>query len=315
MENVILVVDPFPESFISALNETGAKVIYEPALDREEVLARLALTDILIINSRIKLDADAIAAAPRLRLVCRAGVGLDHFDLQTLQARGIRVFSTPGANAIPVAEQTVGMLLAMLHHICTANQEVRSGSWLREQNRGTEIYGKTVGIIGYGNTGSRVAERLLSFGCRILVYDKYRQGFGNEKIIECDWHTIQQEADILTLHVPLTPETHHLVNSQMVEGFHRPFWLLNLSRGPVVDTNALVEGLESGKIRGAALDVLENERPDTWNSQERGLMARLFVFRDAIFTPHIGGWSHESLVRINELILSEVKAMIKQMQG
>lgn len=302
----LLLIDRFPENMLEKLRLLPVRVDYKPEWRREEVIVAMPETDILVMNSKVKVDAELLAQSPRLQLLCRAGVGMDHFDLPLLAERGVKVFNTPGANAIPVAEQTLGSLLSLLHNVNRSDRQVRQFSWKREENRGFELFGATVGIIGYGNTGSEVGKRLQGFGCKVLAYDKYKSGFAPGHVEECQPERIFEEADILTLHVPLTDETHHLFDAAYLAQFKKPVWLLNLARGPVVDPDALIEGLASGKVLGAALDVLENEKFATLSPVQKSRLETLMDNDRVIFTPHIGGWSHGSLQRINDRIVAEV---------
>ena len=305
----ILVIDPFPEQVIAELEALG-NVDFVPALSREEVLLRLPEAEVVVMNSRIRMDAEALERAGKLRLLCRAGVGLDHFDLPLLEKMGVKVVNAPGANAQPVGEQTVGMLLSLMHRINFANREVRQFEWNREANRGTELMGKTVGIIGYGNTGTATANCLRGFGCRILAFDKYKSGFGNEFVEEVEREVLFEKADILTLHIPLTHETNAYADEVFFDRFYKPIWFLNLARGPITDLQGLLNALVSGKVKGAALDVLPNEKMHTLTPAERSLMNQLYATKRVIITPHIGGWSHESLIRINNRMVQAVKEYV-----
>ncbi len=302
----ILLIDPFPEQMLVKIATIGHPFRYEPNWTKAEILANLADIDILVMNSKVNADEELLKHGPRLKMICRAGVGMDHFDLPLLERRGILAFNTPGANAIPVAEQAVGMLLSLLHNIVRADREVHAWKWQRESNRGNELSGKTVGIIGYGNTGSAVARCLSGFGCRILAYDKYKTGFANETVQEVGLNQIFDEADILSLHIPLTEETDGWVDAAFFSRFKKPIWFLNLSRGPITPLLGLIHALESGKVVGAALDVLENEKLDTLSADQRGHLSILLEHERVIITPHIGGWSFESLERINDRIVDAI---------
>lgn len=306
----ILVVDSFPEVFLTELHTLSPAVTYAPDLSREEILEHLPEVEVLVINSRIKLDEEALGKAGKLKMVCRAGVGMDHFDLPLMEKMGINVVNTPGANARPVGEQTVGMLLNLMHRISFANEEVRVFQWNREANRGTELGGKTVGIIGYGNTGTATGNCLKGFGCRVLAYDKYKSGFGNDQVEEVDMQQLYEQAQVVTLHIPLTEETHQLANDAFFDQFHHPIWFLNLARGPITDLQALLSAIESGKVLGAALDVLPNEKMHTLTPEEKALMIALYETGKVIMTPHIGGWSHESLKRINDRLLEAISRLL-----
>lgn len=308
----ILMIDAFPDSMVDKLRALGHPVRHEPDWTREQVLANVAEVDILIMNSKVNADRDLLDAAPRLKMVCRAGVGMDHFDLPLLAARGVVAFNTPGANAIPVAEQAMGMLLSLMHRIARANAQVHEWKWLREENRGTELYGKTVGIIGHGNAGTRMSRCLSGFGCRTLAYDKYKSGFGDQAVEEVSLEQIWAEADVLSLHIPLTDETDRWIGADFLARFRKPIWLLNLSRGPILPLEGLITALEAENVIAAGLDVLENERLDRLSPDQRQRLERLFRDDRVIFTPHIGGWSHESLVRINDRIVQAVAEFVAE---
>jgi D-3-phosphoglycerate dehydrogenase / 2-oxoglutarate reductase len=307
----ILVIDAFPDRMIQQLKALGHPVRYEPQWNKADILANLQEVDILIMNSKVDANAELLAHGPQLKMICRAGVGMDHFDLPLLAERGVLAFNTPGANAIPVAEQAVGMLLCLMHNIARANTQVRDWRWLREENRGTELHGKTVGIIGHGNTGSALSRCLSGFGCKVLAYDKYKTGFGCDTVEEVELERIFEEADVLSLHIPLTAETHGWVDQEFLARFKRPIWLLNLSRGPIVPLEGLITAMESGHVIAAGLDVLENEKLETLSPDQRRRLERLFTMDRVVFTPHIGGWSHESLDRINDRLVAGVAEFLR----
>jgi D-3-phosphoglycerate dehydrogenase / 2-oxoglutarate reductase len=302
----ILLIDPFPERMLSKLLALGHPMKYAPDWTKEEIYAQLAEVDILVMNSKVNADEELLAHGPKLKMICRAGVGMDHFDLPLLAARGILAVNTPGANAIPVAEQAVGMLLCIMHNIARADRQVHALQWRREENRGTELYGKTVGIIGHGNTGSALSKCLSGFGCRVLAHDKYKTGFGSPIVHEATLAEIFREADILSLHVPLTQETEAWVDAAFFAQFQKPIWFLNLSRGPIVPLSNLIEAIDRGQVIAAGLDVLENEKLETLTHEQRARLDQLFANERVIFTPHIGGWSHESLDRINDRIVEQI---------
>ncbi len=306
----ILLIDSFPEKMIVQLRALEQAVRYEPGWDKSEVLAHLEDVDILVMNSKVNADAELLAHGPRLKMICRAGVGMDHFDLPLLAAQGIVALNTPGANAIPVAEQAVGMLLGMMHNIARADRQVRQWQWLREENRGTELHGKTVGIIGYGNTGSAVSRCLSGFGCRVLAYDKYKHGYASDQVEEASLELIQMQAVVLSLHIPLTEETDGWVDAEFLGRFQKPIWLLNLARGPIVPLEGLITAIDKGHVIAAGLDVLENEKLATLTSVQEASLERLFSNDRLLFTPHIGGWSHESLDRINDRVVQGIAAYL-----
>ncbi len=303
----VLIIDSYPDPWLSDLKKLPVKVVYMPGASRVDILHRLAETDILVLNSQIRVDREAIDRAPRLKLVIRAGVGMDHIDEAYLAEKGAKALCTPGANADSVGEQAVGMLLALRHRLAIADREVRQFIWRREANRGREIGGKTMGIIGYGHTGQAVARKLSGFGMRLLAHDIYRTGFSDAFVQEADMEQIYQEAEIISFHVPLTPETRRWANDSFFDHFHHPITLLNLARGPIVDLAALLRALDQGKVVAAALDVLPNERLDVLSSEEHRLYQSLFARKEVMLSPHIGGWSHESLDNINRAIIRHIE--------
>ncbi|GAB4415506.1 MAG: 2-hydroxyacid dehydrogenase [Bacteroidia bacterium] len=305
----ILIIDAFPDSFVEAAHALPARLTYLPAADRAAVLAHLSDTDILVINSKIQVDREVIDRAPRLRAVLRAGVGMDHFDLGYMAARGVAAFNAQGGNADAVGEHALGMLLALRHNLLRADREVRQFQWRREANRGREIGGKTVGIIGYGHTGRSVARKLSGFGCRVLAYDKYLHDYSDAFAQAAGMEAIFDQAEILTLHVPLTDETRYLVDAAFLARFRQPVWLLNLARGPMVYLPALLAALDSGQVVAAGLDVLENEKLDSLSPAQRAWYEDLFARPNVILSPHVGGWTFESLDNINAMILDELRRL------
>jgi D-3-phosphoglycerate dehydrogenase len=293
---------------LAALRALSVEVAYHPAVLPHEVQPLLSDADVLILNSKVAVTAALVADAPRLRLVVRAGVGMDHIAVDDLAQRGITAVYTAGANADSVAEHTIGMLLALQHHLFRANAQVRQFQWLREANRGTEIGGKTVGIIGLGHTGSAVAKRLQAFGCHVLAYDKYKKT--NSSLAD-----IFQQTDILSLHIPLTPETRNFADDAFFAHFQKPITFLNLARGEITDIAALIRALDAGKVRGAALDVLENEKLDTLTPAQRSRYENLFSRENVLLSPHIGGWSHESKRNIEAAIVEIVQGFRDKEQG
>ncbi len=263
-----------------------------------------------VIRSGITFDSEMLKAAKNLRFIARVGAGMESIDVEYARARGIECFNSPEGNRDAVAEHALGMLLSLLNHLNRADREVRSGIWRREANRGVEIKGKTVGIIGYGNMGGAFAQRMKGFGCTVLAYDKYKTGFGDNFVTECDMNRIFAETDILCLHVPLTHETHYLVDKEYLSRFRNNIWLINTSRGPVVDTAGLVSALKSGKVQGAALDVLEYEKSsfeamDALSFPEP--LKYLAIAENVILSPHIAGWTIESKYKLAKVLADKIR--------
>ncbi|MEM6262829.1 MAG: NAD(P)-dependent oxidoreductase [Bacteroidota bacterium] len=307
----VLVIDRFPDSFLKQLSQLPVTVSYHPETPPPEILPLLVDVHVLMMNSKIQVNASTLKQANSLELILRAGVGMDHFDMEYLERRGITVKNTAGANADAVGEQTIGMLLALYQNLRRADQEVRQFIWQREANRGWEIGWKTVGIIGYGHTGSAVARKLAGFGCQVLAYDKYKSGFGAGYVKESTLEVIFEEADILTLHVPLTPETRNWIDAAFISSFKKPITLLNLARGPIVVLADLLKALDEKKVLAAALDVLPNEKMATLTEEEQKLYTDLFHRDNVLLTPHIGGWTVESRENINGQILQEIRKWIQ----
>jgi len=224
--------------------------------------------------------------------------------LEACLARGIAVFAANEGNADAVAEHVIGQILSLAHKLHTSDTEIRHGLWEREGNRGFEIKGKTIGIIGYGNMGKAVASRLSGFGMKILAYDKYAPSLD----FPASLAQIFEEADILSLHIPLTSETRGLVTPSFIESFKKPILFINSSRGPISPLEPLLQGLRSGQIRGLALDVLPNEKLSTWSPVEKEIFTEIAAYPATIFSPHVAGWTTESYFKINEVLLQKIKA-------
>lgn len=303
----ILIADSMHPSLFSMLEAEGWEYAYHPEYKREEIISALPEFEGLFIRSKTFVDQQVMVNAKNLRFIARAGAGLDLIDLEAAKQRGIEVFHAGEGNRDAVAEHMLGMLLGLLANIVKADKEVRKGIWDREGNRGVELMKKTVGLIGYGNNGGATAKRLSGFGCKVLAYDKYRDNYGDQYAEEASMERLMKEADIISLHVPLTDETKYLIDQEFIEKFSKPFYLMNLSRGKVADLTAVVEGLKSGKVIGACLDVLENEKLKTLTEDQKAVFDYLINSNRVVLTPHIGGWTHESYVRINEVLLRQIK--------
>lgn len=305
----ILIVDDFHPDAIALLRDAGFHVDIREGMSREEFLSVVPDYEVLLLRSRFRIDREVLDTAVKLRLIGRAGAGMENIDREYAQQKSVVCLNSPEGNRDSVGEHAMGGLLMLLHQLGKANAEMHNGHWNRKGNWGTELMGKTVGIIGYGNTGSRMARKLSGFDCRILAYDKYKSGFGNEWVTECTPEDIFWEADILSLHVPLTSETHYLVNEAYINRFSKPFLLLNTSRGAVVQTEALVNGLEQGKITGVYLDVLEYEGLNFEQLAHEDIPKPLQYLVDSdkvILTPHIAGWTHESYRKISVILAEKV---------
>ncbi|GAB3893803.1 2-hydroxyacid dehydrogenase [Spirosoma agri] len=302
----ILIADEMHPSLFAMLDEAGFSYDYQPKITREGLLDQLATFDGLIIRSKTTVDNEVFSKAPALQFIGRAGAGLDLIDLEEAERRHIRVFHAGTGNRDAVAEHMVGMLLGLLANILKADREVRQGIWDREGNRGYELGSLTVGLIGYGNNGSATARRLSGFGCRVMAYDKYLTDYGDAFAEEATLDQIIAEADVLSLHVPLTDDTRMMVNDEFIGRFAKPFYLVNVARGEITSLSALVRGLENGNVRGACLDVLENEKLAKLTPDQQASFDYLRQSDRVVLTPHIAGWTHESYVRINEVLVRQL---------
>ena len=260
----------------------------------------------LIVASRIEIDKAMLAEAQSLKWIGRLGSGMEIIDVDQATAQGIVCMSSPDGNCDSVGEHCLGMLLSLMHNISSARDEVREGKWLREANRGFELRGKTVGLIGLGHTGSAFAHLLSPFGVRVLAHDKYKTGFSAGHIVESSIDDIKELADVISFHLPLNEETQHYANEQFFLSLKKRPYFLNASRGAVVDTSALLQALDNGLVTAAGLDVLENEDLTSYSAHESALLQQLLRRKNVIVTPHIAGSSHESLVKLAQSLLKKL---------
>jgi D-3-phosphoglycerate dehydrogenase len=299
----VLIVDEVHPSMEEGLSNLGFVVETRTDLSLAEFSSILPSYEGLVVRSKFKITSE-ILKDTSLAFIARAGAGLDLLDVDACLSRGIAVFSANEGNSDAVAEHVIGQLLSLAHKLHTSDTEVRHGLWEREGNRGFELKGKTIGIIGYGNMGKAVASRLSSFGMKILAFDKYVPSADFPATME----QIYEQADILSLHVPLTSETRGLVSVEFLTAFKKPIILINSSRGPIAPLEPLLHGLRTGRIKGLALDVLPNEKLSTWSPVEKELFLEIAAYPATIFSPHVAGWTTESYYKINEVLLDKIKA-------
>jgi D-3-phosphoglycerate dehydrogenase len=291
------------------LTAIGWTYDYLPDSTREEIKSMLTGYDGLIVRSKTRIDRDLVGENPTLKFIARAGAGIDDFDLIYLREKNISVIHAAEGNRDAVGEYTIGALLALMRNIPRADHQVRNMQWLREENRGEEIMGKTVSLIGYGNMGRSFARRLKGFECKVLAYDKYKRNFSDDLVKESGEEELFEETDILSLHIPLTTETRFMVDISYINRFKKKIILVNTSRGEIVSLAGLIEGFEAGRIKGAVLDVLENEKLKTLNASQKQSFDNLIKKTDVIFTPHIAGWTYESHVKINVALTQKIEAL------
>jgi D-3-phosphoglycerate dehydrogenase len=305
-----LIVDDMDASITGLLEGIGVKSDYRPDITKEEFLSIIENYEGIIIRSKFFIGKEILEKATKLRFIGRAGAGLDNLEVEALLSKNIALVNASEGNRDAVAEQVVGMLLSLLNNVVKADGEVRNNIWDREGNRGYELMGKTVGILGYGFMGKATSKRLKSFGCRVLAYDKYKIHYEDENAEACSLTKLQEESDILSLHIPLTNETKFLVNESFINSFAKPFWFVNSARGEIVKMEEIVKALQSGKIRGAALDVLENEKLKTFTQEQQQMFDYLKKSNKVILTPHIAGWTFESYRKINEVLVEKIKQIL-----
>ena len=312
----VLLIDTLHPVFAQILNEHGIEAVAGHHLTRETILETISTYEGIAIRSRFKLDADFLTQAQHLKCIGRAGAGMENIDLAVATKYGIQCVNAPEGNRDAVAEHAMGMLLMLMNHLRRADNEVRNGIWKREENRGTEIEGKTVGIVGFGNMGSSFARRLQGFGVRVLALDPYKtidiKMF--PYVEQCTEELFYKECDIVSLHIPLTKETYFLANDNWFNNFRKPIYFINTARGKNTETAALVRAMERGKVTGAALDVLEYEAVSFEHIDASKLpepFSYLIHSDRVVLSPHIAGWTHESNEKIARILAEKMVHVLK----
>ncbi len=309
----ILHLDSNHELMIEQLAAAGHTNHEDYTSSKEEIEAKIADYEGVVIRSRFKIDRQFLDAATHLKFIARVGAGLESIDIPYADSKGITLIAAPEGNRNAVGEHALGMLLMLFNKLKQADAEVRNGQWNREKNRGLELEGKTVGLIGYGNMGNAFAKKLQGFDCEVLCYD-IKPNLGNANARQVSLEELQQNADVLSLHTPWTPLTDKMVDSVFINGFKKPFWLINTARGKSVVTADLVDALKSGKILGAGLDVLEYEKLSfenlfTDSAQLPEPLKYLIQAENVVLTPHIAGWTVESKIKLAQTIVDKVLAL------
>lgn len=305
----VLITDGVDELMIQQFKKKQCQVHYHPEFLQADVEACIADFDILIINSKISVDSSFLQKAKQLKAIGRLGSGLEIIDLAAAKRHQVAVFNSPEGNRDAVAEHAIGMLLNLLHKLNEGHQQVASYNWYREEVRGQELGSQVVGIIGMGNTGMALAQKLKGFGVECFGHDIVKKP-NNKYIRQVDMTEIKQKSTIISLHLPYTKSTHHYVDDAFINKMKNPFYLINTSRGKVVKLSALNRGLESGKVIGAGIDVFENEKMETLTSKQKNEMENLLLHKRLICTPHVAGWTIESKKKLAQILVDKIAAYL-----
>ena len=309
---LILHVDENHPLLVEGLETLGYKntLAYETPI--KEVLKNLHHYSGMVIRSRFPINKEFIDAGKNLKFIARVGAGMENIDVEYAQIKNILLIAAPEGNKNAVGEHTLGLLLSLMNKLRNGHQSIRQGNWLREEHRGWELEGKTIGIIGYGNTGKKFAEKLKGFNVTIL-YNDILQGIGDKNATEASIKTLQEKSDVLSLHIPQNDSTYRMINTSFIKAMKKPFWFLNTARGKAVVTEDLVEGLNSGKILGAGLDVLEYEsssfRSIFKKANRPKALEHLLSAENVLLSPHVGGWTFESHRKLAQTILNKIKIL------
>lgn len=304
---MIIITSPVHPFLLEYLSTKGHAYRYAPDITYNDLLQQVHEAEGLLVTTRLPINKELLLKAEKLKWIGRLGSGMEMIDTAFARSRDIYCVSSPEGNRTAVAEHALGMLLNLLHRISHAANEVKQGLWKRDENRGTELTGKTVGIVGYGNTGEAFSRLLSAFNVTVLAYDKYRYDFGDRYIKEASFEQVCRYADVISFHLPLTDETRYMAEESFFARLRNQPFILNTSRGEIIHTASMIKALQNGSIRGAALDVLENESLQTYSQAEQEQLDYLLADPSVLITPHIAGYSHESYKKMAEILVQKLK--------
>ena len=305
----VIFLDTVHEILEQRLSESGFDCLNATNMSRKACLEQLKDATGIVIRSRFKLDEELLKQAASLKFIARSGAGMENVDIDYCAQQNIQVFNAPEGNRNAVGEHALGMLLALFNKLHTADREIRNGVWDREGNRGLELDGRTVGIIGFGNNGEAFAKKLRGFDVRILAYDKYKSGFGKDQVEEVQLNDLFEHADVISFHIPQNEETMYFADESFFSSLKRQIHLINLSRGKIIKTSALVHALQIGIVKGACLDVLEYEKSSFESFFDQDLnedFRYLLNSENVILSPHVGGWTEESYIKLSTVLADKI---------